>query len=100
MDALNQSMCEYYENNKDSFSIFKEAKFMSGTKHVVLTYVEKKEKNRDYEKFTGDIQYKKFYNEGKGRKKKALKYVIFEVQTGKVVLEWGGVYFGIDQQTG
>jgi hypothetical protein len=73
---------------------------MSGTKHVVLTYVEKKEKNPDYEKFTGDIKNKKFFNEGKGRKKKALKYVIFEVHTGKVVLEWGGVYFGINQQTG
>lgn len=100
MDALNQAMCEYYETHKDTFSIFKEAKFMSGTKHVVLTYFEKKDKNPDYETYTGDVKNKKFFNELKGRKKKAIKYVVFEVQTGKVVLEWGGVYFGINESTG
>jgi hypothetical protein len=28
------------------------------------------------------------------------KYVIFETESGNVVLEWGGVYFDINQNTG
>ena len=100
MDALNKGMCDYYETHKDSFFVFKQAKFMSGKKHVVLSYVEKKLKNPDYEKFEGDTANKKFFNEPRGKKKKSIKYVIFETESGNVVLEWGGVYFDINQNTG
>lgn len=86
-------MCDYYESVKNSFFVFQEAKFMSGQKHLLLTYVEKLPKNLNYEKYEGDPDKKKYVNEGRGRKKKAIKYVIFEIETGKIVLEWGGVYF-------
>lgn len=73
---------------------------MSGQKHLLLTYVEKLPKNLNYEKYEGDPDKKKYVNEGRGRKKKAIKYVIFEIETGKIVLEWGGVYFQINEETG
>ena len=45
MEKVNQGLCDYYEKNKENFSKFKEAKFLSGHKHLLMTYLEKVKKN-------------------------------------------------------
>ena len=66
----------------------------------MLSYVEKQDKNNDYESFNGDPQMKQFFAKSHSKIKKANKYVIFDTSDGKPILEWGGCYFGINQVTG
>jgi hypothetical protein len=77
-----------------------EVKFIDSSKFVLLKYVEKVDKNPNYEKFAGDPSMKQFFQTSHSKIKRAQKYVIFETSTGRPILEWGGCYFGIDKSSG
>jgi hypothetical protein len=66
----------------------------------MLSYVEKQDRNRDYETFNGPTEMDEFFAGSHSKIKTANKYVIFDTSNGKPILEWGGCYFGINQVTG
>ena len=96
LDVVNKGICEYYNTVKNSFMKLNEVKFIDSSKYVMLSYVEKQEKNINYEQFAGDPSMKPFFNKNNSKMKKATKYVIFCTGNGKPILEWGGCYFGIN----
>jgi hypothetical protein len=49
LEALNKGLCEYYETNKKSFMKLNEVRFINSSKHAMLSYVEKVDKNPNYE---------------------------------------------------
>jgi hypothetical protein len=100
LDSVNEGLCEYYETVKSSFMKLNEVKFIDSSKYVMLSYVEKVEKNTKYEKFEGDAAMKPYFASNNSKVKKANKYVIFDTANGKPILEWGGCYFGIDTASG
>lgn len=100
LEAVNKGICEYYETVKNSFMKLNEVKFIDASKYVMLSYVEKVDKNPNYEQFSADPKMKPFFSSNNSKVKKANKYVIFSTCNGKPILEWGGCYFGINQISG
>jgi hypothetical protein len=100
LDTVNKGICEYYETVKNSFMKLNEVKFIDSRNYVMLSYVEKVDKNPNYEKFAGKADMKAYFTPNNSMVKKANKYVIFSTSTGKPILEWGGCYFGINATSG
>ena len=51
LEAVNNGICEYYNSVKNSFIQLNEVKFIDSSKYVMLSYVEKQDKNPDYETY-------------------------------------------------
>lgn len=100
LDNVNKGLCEYYETVKNSFMKLNEVKFIDSSNYVMLSYVEKVDKNPNYEKFEGEAAMKPYFSSNNSKVKKANKYVIFDTSNGNPILEWGGCYFGINAISG
>jgi hypothetical protein len=100
LDNVNAGICSYYHSVKNSFLKLNEVKFIDSSRFVMLSYVERQDRNPNYEQYSGDQDKKQYWVKTPGKVKKAIKYVIFNTENGKPVFEWGGCYFGINTVTG
>jgi hypothetical protein len=54
LDNVNRGICEYYQSVKNNFLKINEVKFIDSRNFVMLSYVEKQDRNPNYEQFVGD----------------------------------------------
>lgn len=109
--SLQHGMNQYYARNKGSFDELIEVSFVGGGKFVQLIYMESVERDlvqqQQYELLMQEKQQEREENAtrmasptvaggqqsigNRNAPRKAKKYVFFEVKTGNVVFEYGGI---------
>ena len=101
---LSHGLNHYYKENINSFDHMEQMFLINNNLHAVLVYVEKRDRQfKEIQNYEVDIN-KKVQNQNlkkhleqpsyirRSDPRKARKYVIFEIATGKVIFEYRGVH--------